>query len=190
MNIRARYASAIASGNLTLKSAKHSSDGASTIIDSPVVVGGYGIADRDLARGHDAAGNTFHPAPLAVPLERVLAGDAKAAHEIARRMTSLALGRSYGMGLEMTYAQCHDIARAVLAWYLHGTCQPCGGRGKPMIPNSPVQSAHDCGHCKGSGKVEFDGNFRHEWKPLARWLRERVEDEAARAARAAMKATA
>jgi hypothetical protein len=153
-------------------------------------LGAHGLADKYLARGFDNANRKFTPAPLAVPLERLFAGDSNAAHEIVRMLADMALEQSYAFDTKIGRTQAQDMAKATLAWFRNGTCVPCGGRGFPLIKDSPVQSANECDHCNGSGKIPFDSNFRHEWKPLARWLKERVEAEAGRAAPNAMRALA
>ena len=45
------------------------------------------------------------------------------------------------------------IAQEVIAWHLHGTCQPCGGRGYRVIKDTPMLSDDLCTHCGGTGKV-------------------------------------
>lgn len=187
INIKTRYASAVHSSNLTVRSGKHATADAETVIGDPEVLGAYGLADRDLERGHDRNGKTFNPAPLAVPLERLFSGDARAAHDIVRILSELAFDQSRHLGVKLSQVQATDMARATLAWFRNGTCQPCGGRGKPAIKDSPVLSSKDCDHCKGTGKILFERQFRHEWRPLALWMKERMEDESAKAAPAAMK---
>ncbi len=187
-NIRKRYSSAVHSRNLTVKSAKNNTDDAETVIGDPEVLGAFGLADRNLTRGHDGQGRSFTPAPLAVPLERLFAGDHRAAHEIVCILAYEAFIEARRTKVNLSRVQAHDMARAVLAWFRNGACQPCGGRGFPLIKDSPVQSANECDSCDGTGKIAFDANFRHEWKPLARWLKEQMEIESGRAGPAAMRA--
>jgi hypothetical protein len=189
-NIRARYARAVHSANLTVKDGRGNTEDAETVIGDPEILGAHGLADKYLARGFDNANRKFTPAPLAVPLERLFAGDSNAAHEIVRMLADMALEQSYAFDTKIGRTQAQDMAKATLAWFRNGTCVPCGGRGFPLIKDSPVQSANECDRCNGSGKIPFDSNFRHEWKPLARWLKERVEAEAGRAAPNAMRALA
>lgn len=194
MNIRARYASAVHSHNLTVRSSKNNTEDAETVIGDPEVLGAYGLADRNLGegreRGRDGKWRPITPAPLAVPLERLFAGDSNAAHAVVGILAILAFDESRRLGVRLSQVQATDMARATLAWYRNGTCQPCGGRGKPLIKDSPVESAHDCDQCKGTGKVLFERNFRHEWKPLAVWLRDRMDEESSKAGPAAMRSLA
>ena len=186
-NIRKRYSSAVHSHNLTVKSAKNTAEDAETTIGDPEVLGAFAWADRNLTRGHDGRGRSFKPSPLAVPLERLFAGDHRAAHEIVRILAKEAFIEARRTRVQLRRVQAHDMARGVLAWFRHGTCQPCGGRGFPLIKDSPVKSANECDSCGGTGKIAFDACFRHEWKPLARWLKEQIEMESGRAGPAAMK---
>ena len=55
------------------------------------------------------------------------------------------------------------IAQEVLAWHLHGTCQPCGGRGYQLILGTPALSDRLCTHCGGSGKVKFPRGDAYTW---------------------------
>jgi hypothetical protein len=189
-NIKTRYAAAVNSGNLTVKSAKNATDEAETVIGDPEVLGAYGLADRDLVRGHDSQDRKFTPAPLAVPLERLFAGDDKAAHEIVRIMADMVFVRARKLDIKLSATQAQDMARATLAWYRNGACKPCGGRGFPLIQDTPVQSKHACEHCDGVGKIPFEKQFRFEWKPLARWLKEGIELECGRAGPRAMRTLA
>ncbi len=191
-NIRQRYARAVHSGNLLVRSAKHTADEADTVLGDPEVLGAYGLADRNLVEGRelgrDRKWRSVTPAPLAVPLERLFAGDHRAAHEIVRIMADMVFGEARRLRIQLSSVQASDMARATLAWFRNGTCRPCGGLGKPLIKDSPVQSAQDCDKCGGTGKIMFESNFRYEWKPLALWLKDRMEKESGRAAPAAMRA--
>lgn len=55
------------------------------------------------------------------------------------------------------------IATEVLAWHLHGVCQPCGGRGMSVIKDTPVLSDDLCKHCHGSGKIPLPRGDAHSW---------------------------
>jgi hypothetical protein len=189
-NIRARYARAVHSANLTVKDGRGNTEDAETVIGDPEILGAHGLADKYLARGFDNRDRKFSPAPLAVPLERLFAGDSNAAHEIVRILADMAFEQSYAFDTKISRTQAQDMAKATLAWFRNGTCLPCGGRGFPLIKDSPVQSSKACEHCKGGGKIPFDRNFRHEWKPLARWLKDRMEAESGRAGPNAMRALA
>jgi hypothetical protein len=197
INIRVRYASAVHSTNLTVKTAKNSTEEAETYLGDPEILGAYGLADRNLERGYvevwknkTSTRRSFTPAPLAVPLERLFAGDHNAAHEVVRILADLAFDQAHRNDVQLSRTQAQDMAKATLAWFRHGTCQPCGGRGFPLLKDSPVQSSKECDKCEGTGKIPFERNFRYEWKPLALWLKERMEDESGRAAPHAMRALA
>lgn len=45
------------------------------------------------------------------------------------------------------------ITTEVLAWHLHGVCQPCGGRGLSVIKDTPILSDDLCKYCGGTGKI-------------------------------------
>jgi hypothetical protein len=81
------------------------------------------------------------------------------------------------MKVRVTRHVAFDMARACLAWSRNGTCQPCGGHGKTLIPGTRTHSEHDCQECKGTGHLLFEKNFRHEHRDLARWLVVEVERE-------------
>lgn len=179
MILRQRYASAVHSKSLTV-------DEKTTYSDTDVL-GAHGLADRNLARGHDGRGRSFTPAPLAVPLERLFSGDHKASHEIVRILAEEAFIEARRWKIQLNRVQAHDMACAVLAWFQHGTCQPCGGRGFPIIKDSPIQSAHECEYCAGSGKIPLRKQFRQEWKDLADWLKDKMEAESGKAGVEAMK---
>lgn len=180
--IRERYSSAVHSVSLTV-------DEKTTYSDTDVL-GAYGLADRNLKRGHDGSGRSFTPAPLAVPLERLFAGDNTAAHEIVSILSASAFMEARRLRVKLSYHQAHDMACMMLAWFRNGACKPCGGRGKPAIKDSPVLSAHDCDHCAGTGKILFEKEFRYEWKPIAVWLKDCMEAESGRAGPAAMRTIA
>jgi len=55
------------------------------------------------------------------------------------------------------------IASEVFAWHMHGTCQPCGGRGLKLVLGTPVLSDAICTHCNGSGKVHLPREDAHTW---------------------------
>jgi hypothetical protein len=55
------------------------------------------------------------------------------------------------------------IAEEVFAWHMHGTCQPCGGRGLQLILGTPALSDNICTHCNGSGKVKLPREDAHTW---------------------------
>lgn len=55
------------------------------------------------------------------------------------------------------------ITQEVVAWHLHGTCQPCGGRGHAKIINTPGQEDEPCHHCNGVGKMPLPKTDAHTW---------------------------
>lgn len=56
------------------------------------------------------------------------------------------------------------IAREVLAWYLHGVCQPCGGLGYEKIPGTPTLSDRLCPACNGAKRVALpQDSASHTW---------------------------
>jgi hypothetical protein len=189
--IRARYAHAVHSGNLLVRSAKHTSDEAQTVLGDPEVLGAFGLADRNLTNGVDGSGKPCNFAPLAVPLERLFAGDTRAAHTIVEILAGMAFIEARARSIKLAEYQAHNMARAVLAWFRNGTCLPCGGRGFPTIKDSPVQSATPCTHCgEKPGKIPLLKHFRYEWKPLVLMLKDHVESESEKAGPAAMRTLA
>ena len=58
---------------------------------------------------------------------------------------------------------CHNIAKEVMAWRLHGVCQPCSGRGYQLILGTPMLSDDLCKHCLGTGKVPLPRDEGHSW---------------------------
>lgn len=171
MKITDRYASAIRSSNL-----KH--DERSTHADTDVL-GAFGIADGRLsACGH----------ALSVPLTRLFMGDLKAAGEIVAVLAVMARGKAPALQTDITKAQAEDMARACLAWHRDSTCKACGGHGRFVIKGSTTIGGAICKTCKGTGKVLFEKQFRHEWRDLARWLVSEMEREQGRSGPEAMKA--
>ena len=55
------------------------------------------------------------------------------------------------------------IVQEVLAHHLHGTCQPCGGRGYRVINDTPMLSDDICTHCGGTGKIPLKAKEPHGW---------------------------
>ena len=53
------------------------------------------------------------------------------------------------------------ITIEVIAWYLHGTCQPCGGKGYEINLGTPTLSDRLCKHCHGTGKVKLPDTEPH-----------------------------
>lgn len=186
MGITARYASAVHSKSLRPKAPK----GVANQTLDVDVLGAVALADKTLTDGHDRQGNPVKPAPLAVPLERLFSGDHRAAHEIVRRLASMAFDQSWEYRIKIGRIECHDMACACLAWYQHGTCRACGGHGYDLIPGVPALSSHECRPCRGTGKILFEQQFRPDWQPLARWLVAEMARESGRAGPEAMRSLA
>ena len=188
MKITARYASAVHSSRL-VTSRENDKDGQTSIEDVDAL-GAMAWADRDLTRGHDSRGHAIRPALLAVPLERLFAGDHRAAHDIVRMMAKMVFERSFKAHVRLTKVQASDVAAGCLAWCRSGTCKSCGGHGQTLTPGSKSFSGHDCQPCSGTGKIPFVNQWRQEHQQLAVWLVSQVEREMGRAGPAAMRCLA
>jgi hypothetical protein len=55
------------------------------------------------------------------------------------------------------------ITMEVVAWYLHGTCKPCGGLGMEKMPNAPALSGRLCKACHGTKRVPLPRSEGHDW---------------------------
>ena len=189
MSISSRYHSAVHAKSLRPDS--HKGDIGTQYTDTDVLAA-YGRAAAHLERGRDAKGDRIRPAPLAVPLERLLAGGSSnsTVHEIVAIMSDMVISQSWKMKIKISRPAAHDMACMCLAWYRHGACRQCGGHGFDLQPGTPSLSSHQCKHCKGTGKVLIDLQFKPEIVPLSRWLLTEMERETGRAGEAAMKALA
>ena len=194
--ISLRYRSAVHSKSLRPDSHKGDEGPASLDVDT---LGGYGLADKRLNAGWVTTGPDlgYHilPAPLAVPLERLLAGDHRVVHEVVAILAEMAWYEARRMSLKFGRSQAHDIACCCIAWQRNGTCRSCGGHGYDLIPGAPMLSDHKCKACDGAGKIPFEeaidptrANPQH--RVLARWLLGRMEMEMGKAGSEAMKAIA
>jgi hypothetical protein len=161
MKVLERYAAAVNSDNLAV-------DARTTWADSDVL-GAAGLAARY--------------EPLGVALVRLFA-DGKPEQAVAI-LTDMAFKRARTVKVKLSQVQAGDLSRAVLGWYRHGTCQPCGGTGFQMIPGTPMQG-DECPHCKGTGRLLFDRQFPGEALELARWLSGEIDRAQVAAGRAAM----
>jgi hypothetical protein len=179
MIISDRYASAIRSNRLTV-------DAKTTMSDTDVL-GAMGLADRELTTGKDSQGNDVHPAPLAVALERLFAGDNSAAFTIVDVLARMAWGRAKASRILLRRTEAKDMARACLAWHRDGTCKPCGGHGTLVIPGSSTLGAVRCKKCKGTGALAFETQFELELVPIAAWLVAEMQRDMSRAGPAAMR---
>jgi hypothetical protein len=184
-----RYASAINSRSLKV-------DGRTQMSDSDVL-GGMGLADKRLTEGWvttgpNGEGYSVKRYPLAVPLERLFAGDARAAHEIVQILAWMVWSKadSEKVKPKLPRADSLDMARACLAWHRDGTCKACGGHGFKLIPNTKTIGASRCLACKATGKLPFERQFPAPWRDLARWLVSEIENHSGQAGPAAMKAIA
>lgn len=131
-----------------------------------------------------AAGLAARHEPLGIALARMLSGGGQG--EVIAILTSEAYERSFRIKQRVTLLEAADISRAVLAWFSHGTCQPCGGTGFARIKDTP-SLGDECQHCQGTGKIPFDKQFQHEHRELARWLHDQIGQTQARAGQQAMK---
>lgn len=165
MKILERYASAIHT-----KSLKHEERTTWADVD---VLGAAGLAAK-----HQ---------PLGIALARMLSGGKP--NEVIESLTFMAKKRGYQINCRVTDLQARDIATAVLAWYRHGICQPCGGIGFKIITGTP-SLGDACPKCEGTGKIDFDSNFRKDSVVLARWLSSEIDKSIALAGDAAMRSLA
>jgi hypothetical protein len=165
MRITERYASAVHATSLKSDPATYMSD--------TDVLGAMGLAAK--------------AEPLGVALARLLSGGG--ASSAIDTLANMAFDRSKRHKYRITELQCGDLAKAVLAWYRFGTCQPCGGTGFKRIAGTPV-NGDECNHCDGTGKIPFDRQFSAELLPLAQWLSSQIDRSQAAAGHAAMVALA
>lgn len=168
MKILERYASAIRSSNLL-------SEERTTYSDSDVI---------------GAAGFAAHSHPLAMALQRLFAGENRAAASIVEILSQMAWAKAHALRVKLKRTEADDVAMAVLAWYREGTCAPCGGHGYAVIPGTLTIGEHECKECHGAGRIDFDAQFIDSRLTLARWLLAEVDREQGRAGPAAMAALA
>jgi hypothetical protein len=178
MKILDRYASAVHSSNLKSRP--------ETTMSDTDVLGAFGIADRRLSSGEDH----FSKHPLAVPLERLFAGDGAAAGVIVQILGGIIRSKAKALRIDMTVLQASDMARVALGWFRNPSCKVCGGHGFKVIANTKTLGDSKCRPCNGSGKVQLELAFRVEQRELVRWTMAQMEREANMAGPAAMKALA
>jgi hypothetical protein len=182
-NIIDRYAGAVHSRNLK-------SDARTAQSDSDVVAA-MGLADRTLSTGWQTTGPDegypVKPSKLAVPLERLFAGDHGVAHEIVRILVAMVFDKSWDMQVKITRMAASNMACACLAWHRSGSCKSCGGHGYDLIPGVPSLSSHECRVCHGTGKILLERQFKPAHQELVRWLVAEMTREAGRAGPAAMR---
>ena len=116
---------------------------------------------------------------------RLLAGQNRGVAEVVEAMARMAFGKSKRLHLAIEWIDAEDMAKMVLAWYRHGRCNPCGGRGYQVIEGT-ARLGNQCPACHGSGKRNFDDEFALERIELARWLLCELEREIPKGASAAM----
>lgn len=177
-SIKDRYASAVNSSNL--KSAPE------TKWSDTDVLGAYGIADRRLSSGEDH----FSKHPLAVPLERMFAGDSSAASTIVSILSGIIRGKAKSLRIDMTVTQATDMAKATLGWFRAPACRACSGHGFKIIKGTKTLGDSRCHPCNGTGKVQLEQLYRVEQRELVRWVMAQLERESNMAGPAAMKALA
>lgn len=153
--------------------------------DKPLAIhtlASYGLADRSLTDGHDRYGNQVLPAPLAVPLARVMhGGDYRAMHSIVRELADRGYRKSKHFDARVTEGEAKRMAKATIAWFLHGTCKPCGGHGMERPEGAPMLSGRICKSCGGTKRIPFVTQFHHHVRPLAQWMVDEVEKSLGRA---------
>lgn len=177
-----RYASAVHSSNLGVDE--------KTVMSDTDVLGAMGIADRVLNVGMTSSGTPVRPCPLAVPLERLFAGDNNAAYDIVRTMAEMVWYEARRIKVKLGRVEAKEIAQACLAWHRDGVCKPCGGHGYALIPGTISLSSHECPACRGSGKRLFEREFKPLHRELARWLVSEMSRASGYAGPAAMRALA
>lgn len=161
MKVLERYSSAVNSSNLSVSERTQWSDSD--------VLGAAGLAAK-----HE---------PLGLALTRLFA-DGKP-EQVVSILSDMAFRRARTLKVKLSGVEAGDLAKAVLAYYRHGTCQPCGGTGYKVIPGTPVQG-DQCPHCGGTGKIPFDRQFPESVRELARWLSGEIDRSQVAAGRAAM----
>jgi hypothetical protein len=92
--------------------------------------------------------------------------------------------------LKLDATQAKHLSQAVLAWYRHGSCKPCGGHGFLPVEGAPTLSDHQCTACNGYGRVPFEKHLKGARLELAKWLGSEIERELSYAGPAAMRALA
>lgn len=131
-----------------------------------------------------AAGLAARYEPMGIALARMLSGGGDGG--VVEVMSAAGWRRARTLNVKLDRVQAKDIAKAVLAWFRDGRCDPCGGTGARIIPGTP-SLGDDCPCCKGSGKLPFEAQFRQEWREIARWLSSEVERSQASAGQIAMR---
>lgn len=55
------------------------------------------------------------------------------------------------------------IAAEMVAWFLHGTCRPCGGLGYERVKDAPAISNRRCTVCHGAKRAKYPRSAAHIW---------------------------
>ncbi|MCY1166645.1 hypothetical protein D9M73_65930 [compost metagenome] len=186
-----RYSSAVHSSNL--KVSKETDKTGETSVEDTDALSAMAWADKALGKGWritgpNGQGEPVKPAPLAVPLERLFAGDSGIAHEIVRAMAETVWRHARDVNIKLNRVEAVDLAKGCLAWHRNGACKACGGHGYSLIPGVPSLSSHECTPCGGTGKIRMSDVFPLKTLQLAQWLVDEMTREAGRAGPAAMKA--
>lgn len=167
MWIQERYAGAISSKNLK-------SDARTTFSDADVI-GAMGLAARIT--------------PIGVALARLLAGDGRAAQDVAEVLGANMVERAFlsRPRRELSHAEARQIVIAVLGWFRNNVCNSCGGVAFRRIEGTPALSDVPCPVCRGTGKRSLEGMFDAHDRMLARWAASEIEREQSAAGPIAMR---
>jgi hypothetical protein len=177
-NFRNRYASAVRSKNLR---SEGRGDEHTTDAD---VIAAAGLAGRAVRTLPD--GTTRKGTPMAMALLRLYVGDKSAVDKLVANMREMVRGKAFFQdGEDIPATVATDIAKAVLGWHVHGVCKVCKGRKFKTLHEAighetegrQVLSDQNCPACKGTGRVDFDGQFALVHLGYARWLLTELERE-------------
>jgi hypothetical protein len=103
------------------------------------------------------------------------------------KLKSLPLARDHlarWARLQMIDNADHRVAE-ILHWHLDHKCPACEGRGKELIPNTPILSHKDCKVCRGTKETRIphqQGNeqYLHESKKMLRYINDCIKTEKTR----------
>lgn len=181
MSFQDRYARSINSSNL--KSADNKGDLGMSYTDCDAL-GAMGLADRALQTPLPGK----RPAvPLAAPLERLFAGDNRAARSIVEFLAESAWKQARAIRVaQFRRPEAKDMAQKCLAWHRDGVCKQCGGHGFSLIPGTKTLSERDCPACD-AGRLPFEKQFPIDRRELARWVVKQMTQAASYAGPEAMK---
>lgn len=129
-------------------------------------------ADKLLAAAYAARGDQRRL--LALDVYNVLAStDMRGARSVAERMAGWVKRRSLKErgGEIIPRVKAIDIALRLLKVWHKRTCIECGGRGHPLLNDTPVlDETRNCGACHGTGILPLERFFRHEHVAVVRQL--------------------